>query len=244
MRKALLFIAIVFFANLSFAQQYVFENTYVKAHDINAYDQYIENVFSKVHQQRIDQGLIVGWDVWKVVDNQAEGFTHMLTTIYKIENQEKIDSFEPKWGDGLFERDAFLRGTDLKEIREIAGIVKYVGLVQIRKPGIQEAPPYLVLNVIKLKNEKWKSYEEAEINGTKTLSNSDLRVGWDFLRRIDDYGTDISHTHITVDWFDSHENYLRSFMGNPADASKSYQTMLQLRDLKYRVLLTKNKSLR
>ena len=91
MRKALLFIAIVFFANLSFAQQYVFENTYVKAHDINAYDQYIENVFSKVHQQRIDQGLIVGWDVWKVVDNPAEGFTHMLTTIYKIENQEKID---------------------------------------------------------------------------------------------------------------------------------------------------------
>lgn len=244
MRKALLLIAILFITNHSFAQQYVFENTYVKAHDIYVYDQYIESVFSKVHQQRIDQGIIVGWDVWKVIDNPAEGFTHMLTTIYKIEDQEKIDSFEPIWGDGLFERDAVLRGADLKEVREIVAVVKYVGLAQIRKPGIQEVPSYLVLNFIKLKNEKWKSYEEAEVSGTKTLSNNDLRVGWDFHRRIDDYGTDISHTHITADWFDSHANYLKSFMGNPADADKSYQKMLQLRDLKYRVLLTKHKSLR
>jgi hypothetical protein len=35
--------------------------------------------FSKTHQQRLDAGIIIGWDVWKVVDNPQENFTHMLT---------------------------------------------------------------------------------------------------------------------------------------------------------------------
>ena len=151
---------------------------------------------------------------------------------------------EPTWGDGLFSRDATLRGGDLSSIREIVGVVKYMGLAQIRKQGIEEVPSYLVLNVIKLKNEKWKSYEDAEINGTKSLSENDLRVGWDFHRRIDDYGTDISHTHVTADWYDSHEGFLKSFMGSPSDANKSYQNMLNLRDLRYRVLMKKHMSLR
>jgi len=243
MKKYFTFFSLLFTVT-TFSQQIIFEGTYVKAHDIEAYDEYREHVFSKVHQQRIDNGLIIGWDVWKVVDNPQEGFTHMLTTIYQVENQEKINEFEPTWGDGLFSRDATLRGGDLSSIREIVGVVKYMGLAQIRKPGIEEVPSYLVLNVIKLKNEKWKSYEDAEVNGTKSLSENDLRVGWDFHRRIDDYGTDISHTHVTADWYDSHENFLKSFMGSPSDANKAYQNMLNLRDLRYRVLMKKHMSLR
>jgi hypothetical protein len=238
-----LFVALLISVS-TFSQQIIFEATYVKAHDIAAYDEYIEHVFSKVHQQRIDKGLIIGWDVWKVVDNPQEDFTHMLTTIYQVENQKEINEFEPTWGDGLFSRDASLRGKDLRSIREIVGIVKYMGLAQIRKPGVEEVPSYLVMNIIKLKNEKWKSYEDAEINGTKSLSENDLRVGWDFHRRIDDYGTDISHTHVTADWYDSHESFLKSFMGSPSDANKAYQKMLSLRDLKYRVLMKKHMSLR
>ena len=53
-----------------------------------------------------------------------------------------------------------------------------------------------------------------------------------FARRIDDYGTDISHTHITVDWYASHSDFLKSFMGsNVSDASKQYQNMLSTSDM-------------
>jgi hypothetical protein len=228
-----------------YAQQRVFENTYINAHDIAAYDAYIENVFSKTHQQRLDAGIIIGWDVWKVVDNPQEGFTHIFTTIYDIDKQNEIDSFQPKAPENLSERDWSLRQTDLKGVRDIVAVVKYVGLAQVRKAGADQVPDFMSLNVIKLKNEKWKTYEDAEINGTKNISNSDKRIGWDFHRRIDDYGTDISHSHITVDWYPSHAEFLKSFMGtNPSDASKTYQKMLTLRDLKYRVLLKKHKSLR
>ena len=244
MKKYYTLIAALLVSVTTFSQQIIFEGTYVKAHDIEAYDEYIEHVFSKVHQQRIDKGLIIGWDVWKVVDNPQEDFTHMLTTIYQVENQEEINEFQPTWGDGLFSRDATLRSQDLSSIREIVGVVKYMGLAQIRKSGIEEVPSYLVMNIIKLKNEKWKSYENEEVNGKRLLSENDLRVGWDCHRRIDDYGTDISHTHVTADWYDSHESFLRSFMGSASDSNKAYQKMLSLRDLKYRVLMKKHMSLR
>ena len=240
----LTFIAVLLSLQL-FAQSLVYENTYIKAHNIRAYDDYIENVFSNVHQQRIDAGIIVGWDVWKVVDNPQEGFTHIFTTVYEVDNQKSIDEFIPKRPENMSERDWNLRSKDLQEIREIKGVVKYMGLAQIRKKGVEQVPDFMAFNVLKLKNDKWKSYEDSEINGTKTIGANDLRVGWDFGRRIDDYGTDISHTHITVDWYESHSDFLKSFMGtNVSDASKAYQAMLKLRDLKYRVLLKKHKSLR
>ena len=96
-----------------------------------------------------------------------------------------------------------------------------------------------------MKGDKWKSYEDAELNGTKSIDDNSIRVGWDFARRIDDYGTDISHTHVTVDWYTSHADYLKTFMGKDLqDASKEYQQMLKLRDLKYRVLMKLHKSMR
>jgi hypothetical protein len=243
-KNFLTFIAVLFSLQI-FSQSLVYENTYIKAHNIQAYDDYIENVFSNVHQQRIDAGIIVGWDVWKVVDNPQEGFTHIFTTVYEVDNQKSIDEFIPKRPENMSERDWNLRSKDLREIREIVGVVKYMGLAQIRKKGVEQVPDYMAFNVLKLKNEKWKSYEDSEINGTKNIGAKDLRVGWDFARRIDDYGTDISHTHITVDWYKSHADFLKSFMGtNISDASKAYQGMLKLRDLKYRVLLKKHKSLR
>ena len=244
MKKFTLLFALFITIN-AFSQALVYENTYIKAHDIQAYDDYIKNVFSNTHQQRLDAGIIVGWDVWKVVDNPSENFTHIFTTIYDVDMQEKIDAFQPKWPESLTERDWNMRGDDLRKVRDIVGVVKYVGLAQVRKSGADKVPEFMAFNVIKLKGEKWKSYESAEINGTKSIAKADKRVGWDFARRIDDYGTDISHTHITVDWYASHSDFLKSFMGsNVSDASKQYQNMLKLRDLKYRVLLKKHKSLR
>ena len=108
------------------AQNLVFEQTFINAKNIQAYDNYIENVFSKTHQQRLDAGIIIGWDVWKVLDNPAENFTHMLTTVYDVEMQGKIDDFKWERPENVSQRDMQLRGKDLSEIREIVAVVKYM----------------------------------------------------------------------------------------------------------------------
>ena len=82
-------------------------------------------------------------------------------------------------------------------------------------------------------------YENIEHISMLTDAISDAFAG-----RIYDYGTDISHTHVTADWYDSHEGFLKSFMGSPSDANKVYQNMLNLRDLRYKVLMKKHMSLR
>ena len=186
MKKYTLLFALLVTINV-FSQTFVYENTYIKAHDIQAYDDYIKSVFSNTHQQRLDAGIIVGWDVWKVVDNPSESFTHIFTTIYDVDMQEKIDAFQPKWPESLTKRDWNMRGDDLRKVREIVGVVKYVGLAQVRKSDADQVPEFMAFNVIKLIGDKWKSYESAEINGTKSIAKADKRVGWDFARRIDYY---------------------------------------------------------
>ncbi|MDA0793861.1 MAG: hypothetical protein O3C13_04465 [Bacteroidetes bacterium] len=244
--KKISFLLIFFISTVGvIGQNLVYEQTFIKAHNVSAYDDYIENVFAITHQQRLDAGIIVGWDVWKVVDNPSENFTHMLTTIYDIDMQSKIDEFQWTKPDYVSQRDLLIKGKDLEEVRDIVAVAKYMGLASIRKKGTPQVPEYLAFNLIKLKGDKWKSYEDAELNGTKSIDDNSIRVGWDFARRIDDYGTDISHTHVTVDWYTSHADYLKTFMGKDLqDASKEYQQMLKLRDLKYRVLMKLHKSMR
>ena len=90
-----------------------------------------------------------------------------------------------------------------------------------------------------LKNDQWETYEQAEINATKSIANTSVRVGWNFHRRIDDYGTDNYFSHVTVDWFDQYKDYLKLGMGPLTDASKANQDWDELRELKKRVVMQK-----
>jgi len=45
MKKYFTFLFALLFTVTTFSQQIIFEGTYVKAHDIEAYDEYIEHVF-------------------------------------------------------------------------------------------------------------------------------------------------------------------------------------------------------
>ena len=58
MKKITLLFLLLFTSGV-IAQGLVFENTYINAHDVQAYDNYIENVLSKVKKQRIDAGITV-----------------------------------------------------------------------------------------------------------------------------------------------------------------------------------------
>ena len=86
----------------------------------------------------MDAGIIVGWDVWKVVDNPSENFTHMLTTIYDIDMQSKIDEFQWTKPDYVSQRDMLIKGKDLEEVRDIVAVAKYMGLASIRKKGLRK----------------------------------------------------------------------------------------------------------
>ena len=87
MKKFILSILVIISFS-SKSQTLVFDQMFIKAHDIDLYDDYITDHFSKIMGKRVENGTLHAWDVWKVVQNPQEDFTHMITFIYDFDKEE------------------------------------------------------------------------------------------------------------------------------------------------------------
>tara|TARA_Y100000816_G_scaffold272513_1_gene238024 strand:+ start:221 stop:943 length:723 start_codon:yes stop_codon:yes gene_type:complete len=217
------------------SQTLVFDQMFIKAHDIDLYDDYITDHFSDIMGKRVENGTLYAWDVWKVIQNPQEDFTHMITFIRDFDKEENEWNNQELSGLSEVATDAIMKDVNL--IRERTGRAKLNDLGSVRKNGAADVPNIMVLNFMKVKDHLYKSYETAEIEGTKKISDNDLRVGWNFHRRLDDYGSDTYFSHITIDWYDNYRDYLKSNMGDVYDSKDSEWN--RLRDLKKRVVMRK-----
>ena len=114
-----------------------------------------------------------------------------------------------------------------------------VNVADVLKKGVTEYPDIAVMNFMKVKDGKYKSYEDAEKSFTKSISKTDARKGWSFAKRIDRVGTDLSWTHFTVDWYEKYSDFLKEGAKPSYDADQVYDNITKLRDLKDRVVLKK-----
>tara|TARA_B100000683_G_C12441908_1_gene536480 strand:- start:672 stop:1388 length:717 start_codon:yes stop_codon:yes gene_type:complete len=215
----------------SYSQTLVFDQIFIKAHDVDLYDSYLKDHFSKVMGERVDNGSLFAWDVWKVIQNPQEDYTHMLTFIYDFDKEET--SWKSPFSEII--NDAVMK--DISSIRDRIARTKLNNLAFVRKDGAPAVPEIMVANFMKVKNNLFASYEKAEINGTKKIDKDDIRVGWNFHRRLDDFGSDTYFSHVTIDWYDSYRDYLKSNMGDLPDYADSEWE--KLRDLKKRVAFRK-----
>ena len=234
MKKYILSILIIISFS-SKSQTLVFDQMFIKAHDIDLYDDYITDHFSDIMGKRVENGTLYAWDVWKVIQNPQEDFTHMITFIRDFDKEENEWNNQELSGLSEVVTDAIMKDVNL--IRERTGRAKLNDLGSVRKNGAAAVPNIMVLNFMKVKDHLYKSYETAEIEGTKKISDNDLRVGWNFHRRLDDYGSDTYFSHITIDWYDTYRDYLKSNMGDVYDSKDSEWN--RLRDLKKRVVMRK-----
>ena len=232
MKKFILSILVIISFS-SKSQTLVFDQMFIKAHDIDLYDDYITDHFSNIMGKRVENRTLHAWDVWKVVENPQEDFTHMITFIYDFDKEESEWNNQELSGLSEVVSEAIMK--DVNIIRERVGRAKLNDLGSVRKRGAPAVPNIMVLNFMKVKDHLYKSYETAEIEGTKKISENDLRVGWNFHRRLDDYGSDTYFSHITIDWYDNYRDYLRSNMGDVYDSKDSEWN--KLRDLKKRVIM-------
>jgi len=105
--------------------------------------------------------------------------------------------------------------------------------------GVNTYPGIAVMNLMKAKQGKYKSYEDLEMATTKSIRKGSPRKGWSLAKRIDRIGTEMAWTHFTVDWFDKYSDFLKAASGPFGDADKNYEKMMSLRDLTNRVVLKK-----
>ena len=245
--KKLILLFLLISSFFSFSQEnLLFEQTFVHAKDINAYDEYLKSNFSKIAKGRLDAGAIVGWDVWKAVPNQKNDYTHMITTITDISDDNDYDiNYQELMG--MSEKAAELFFENADKIRTIKRRQLWNVLSNVDKNGNKktggEAPQFMVLNFMKVHQLKdYNLYEELEISNTKKITTQDSRVGWTLHRRLDNLGTDVYYTHTTIDWYNSWKDFIKSNMGKtfgPENWPETWSEMDQIRDLRKRTLMWK-----
>jgi len=126
-----------------------------------------------------------------------------------------------------------------RENRKIVFETQMVNVAEVLQEGVTTYPDIAVMNFMKARHGKYKSYEDLEKLMTKSIPKGAARKGWSLAKRIDRIGTDLAWTHFTVDWYDKYSDYLKNASGPSGDANKTYQKMMSLRDLTNRVVLKK-----
>ena len=121
--------------------------------------------------------------------------------------------------------------------RKIIFETQIVNVAEVLQNGVTTYPDIAVVNFMKAKHGKYKSYEDLEMALTKSIPNNSIRKGWSLAKRIDRYGTNMSWTHFTVDWFDKYSDFLKRTSGPSTNASKSYQNMMKLKSLKKELII-------
>ena len=239
MKKVISILTVLFFVTVN-GQTLLYDNVFIKANDVQAYDDLIKNHFSKVHKERVKRGDLVQWDVWKVVDTPQEDFTHMVTYIYDIEKYPN-QGIKPHELAGLSESQWLTIYEKVNGLRERVAQAKWIdiGKGMVRKKGMEYLPNIMVLNMIEAKDGKWGSYENEELKRTSEINPDGARVGWSFHRRIGEYGDDVYFTHATIDWFDSYKSYLQNWYFKASDRKKGAFEWNKLRRLKKMVVMEK-----
>jgi len=237
-----LFLSLFFiFSSYAFAQNIAFDFAFVDAEDINAYDENLKTKFQRINQNFIDDDRILGWHVWKVINGAQSSFTHLAVSIYDMDKMD--DDYTPKkWTEEFSDMtEAELRDWAKKnrENRKIVFETQMVNVAEVLQEGVTTYPDIAVMNLMKAKHGKYKSYEDLEMATTKSIRKGSLRKGWSLAKRIDRIGTEMAWTHFTVDWFDKYSDFLKSASGPSSDANKNYEKMMGLRDLTNRIVLKK-----
>ena len=74
MKTNLFFLLAFLFTISTFGQTKLYDNVFIKAEDISTYDKFIKEHYAKIHNERVDKGILIQWDVWKVIDTPQEDF--------------------------------------------------------------------------------------------------------------------------------------------------------------------------
>ena len=66
--------------------------TFIKAKEGSNYSENLTQKFARLHQQRIEDGIINGWDLWQVVNSRQTPFSHVVVTLTDISKMDNLYS--------------------------------------------------------------------------------------------------------------------------------------------------------
>ena len=185
---------------------------FVKTTPGEQYNVILNEKWKELHQMRIDEGTITGWDTWWRVGATPESDWNLLiVTVAKhpdsLNANVGVAKMRPEYSE--MDREIFLEKNYKARTLVWQNVYVNKGLNFAGNNGETPAVPQVaVINPMKTDYTNDAKYEALE----NSLNSGDLgpRLGWGLLKRIDNYGDDIHHNYMTVDFYEKMSNMMLS----------------------------------
>lgn len=260
MKKIFLFIAVILFSGNLIAQDKIyllFEFMKVDNEQETAYAE-TESFWAKIHDQRVKNGDIIGWDLWSLQPGgEDQGYQYLTVQVFKdpikmFQGGGDLMAAAKKAYPAMSDQDLNNKLDQSAKSRDLAA--RYY-LEQIDHTKGQFDMPLgtvALINLMKVGNDNYSKYENAEAKTFKPDHQKQVdkgnRASWELLRVMSPSGSAAYATHITVDMF---KNF-NQFFGMPNDTGttytaaqeKAFQEGLASRDLKWAYIATLIKKVR
>ena len=162
MKKLLILCAVWCQVNVAFSQNIVLDFSFVDAENPGVYDAHLNTYFKRYNQKLIDDGQLLGWHAWKVINGPQEPFTHVVVAIYDLD-QVDDDYTSDTWAErmpNITQSHREMIGQSIGENRKIVGTTTVVNVAEVLQKGVTEYPDIVVMNLMKAKQGKYKSYKD------------------------------------------------------------------------------------
>ena len=220
-----------------------------------------EAFWEKIHEQRLKNGDIIGWDLWALQPGgEDQNFQYLTVSLYNDPVKmmsgaawENILDRAKAAYPAMSEEDLTKKLNQTAATRDVAVRI-FLELID-GTTGDFDMPLGTVasIDLMKVDLDKYSAYEQAESKVFKPAHQKDVDAGlkgsWGLARFISPIGSDTYASHLTVNMYKDYEQYFkeyqRFYMENgddgpaPTDAqAKAIQDGIATRDMKYVYLAT------
>lgn len=253
MKKLMMLIAVALFAINVSAQEklyLIFDFMQVDNEQESTYME-TEKFWEKIHQERVNNGDIIGWDLWRLQPGgEKQHFQYLTVQLY--DDPVKMMSHEGDFGKALEQAYPNLSDEEILEkfnqttsSRDLAVRI-YLKMID-RTDGEDKMPIGTVasIDLMKVNLGNYRNYEKAETEIFKprhqTQVDNGLKESWGLLRFMSPKGSDTFASHITVNMYTDYNQY---FMDGPKSEKLSDSQIeaikegIATRDLKFVYMAT------
>ncbi len=212
MKKLLIFLCALFVFQTSMAQDKLFlivELMKVDNSQESSYDE-TEAFWEKIHQQRANNGDIVGWDLWRLLPGgEKQGHQYAVVTLYNdkaamFKDSGLWDAAKAAYPD-MSEDDLVKKMNSAADTRDLAHRIYMEQVVTTNGEFKMAKGTFASFDWMKVDLGKYGKYEKAEqevfMPDHQRQVDAGAKGSWSLLRFIMPIGSDTYASHMTVNMF-------------------------------------------